>query len=77
MTLINVPKVFIEDHRDRDLDTPIIHAKTARHFRIDPADPAMPELISDAEYYAGPYGPDAAPPGLASAARALLRALGR
>lgn len=75
---LTIPKVFFDDHGiGRDLPTPAVISKTARHYIIDAADPNLPELIDDAEYYADPYGPDAAPLGLKTAAIALLAAIKR
>lgn len=77
MIAIAVPKRFIQDHGERDLPTPTIIEETARHYVIDDADPALPELINDAKYYADANGPDAAPAGLKTAALALLSAIAR
>ena len=71
--LFKIPRRFYDDHRWRDLDTPRAWKETKRHVWIDPSDPALLELVSDAEHYAHPYGPDDGPQ-LATAARALLRA---
>jgi hypothetical protein len=34
------------------LDTPVNHSRSKSYALIDPADPALPELLSDAEFYA-------------------------
>lgn len=53
---IRIPFVFYQDHRERDLDTPVNYAKSKSYAVIDSDDPALPELISDAEYYASDDG---------------------
>lgn len=73
--LLWIPKRFFDDHRDRDLPTPVVIRETARHYFIRADDPALPELQDDARYYAGPDAPDMSPAGLSGAARALLKAL--
>ncbi len=70
---IRIPMTFFDDHRERDLDTPIIERMTAKHYWIDPADPSLPELVNDAEHYATDV--DGCGAGLVLAARALLVAL--
>lgn len=49
--LIKIPKRFFDDHRDRDLDTPEVIKATQNNYWISKSDPAIGELISDAEYY--------------------------
>jgi hypothetical protein len=74
-----IPTKFFDDHAERDLPTPsIIFGKPlAKQYVIAKDDPALPELINDAEFYADANGPDMAPPGLKQAAKALLKAVGR
>lgn len=71
--LIRIPKRFLDDHLDRDLRAPEIVRETKAHYFIDPSDPAIGELASDASYYAD--GLDEAALGLVLSARATLRAL--
>lgn len=74
--LVRIPARFYEDHESRDLPTPVALIRTRRHVWIDPADPAVPELLNDAQYYVDPAGPDAEGlAGLKASARATLRAL--
>ena len=73
MKTVRIPRHFFDDHRWRDLPTPAVRRETRRHYWIDPEDPAVPELVNDAEFYAHAYGPDT--PGLRTAAIALLKAL--
>lgn len=68
-----IPRAFYDDHVARDLLAPPELNRTGRHVWIDTAHPAMSELLSDARFYADPYGPDT--PGLRAAAKALLKAL--
>jgi hypothetical protein len=56
--LIRIPRRFYDDHRDRELDTPVAVKATKRHVWIDLNDGHVPELISDAAYYADENGPD-------------------
>ena len=73
---VKIPKGFFYDHADRGLDTPVIQHETKRNYWIRQDDPALPELINDAEFYADPCGPDECPH-IVIAAKALLRALGK
>lgn len=66
---------FLEDHRDRGLDTPTVLRETKKHAWIAKSDPALRELVSDARHYAHADGPDQCPAGIITSARALLRAL--
>lgn len=54
--LIRLPRRFVDDHADRDLDTPVFVKESARFVWIRPDDPALPELVSDAEYYVADAG---------------------
>lgn len=51
--LIRIPRVFLDDHAERDLPTPVIQKTERYHYRIRADDPALPELVSDAAHYAG------------------------
>lgn len=73
-TLIRIPHRFFNDHRDRDLPTPEVVRWTNRHLYIRLDDPATPELLNDAEYYADPWGPDGGI-GLRSSAKATAKAI--
>lgn len=75
MATIRIPRRFFIDHMERDLPTPKIIKQIGRSITICSDDPALPELIDDAKYYADVNGPDAAPAGLKGAAKALLKAL--
>jgi hypothetical protein len=75
MTPIRIPTRFFNDHSERDLPTPQIIGHKSGGYLICSDDPALPELIDDAKYYADVNGPDAAPAGLKGAAKALLKAL--
>ena len=73
---VRVPKVFYDDHTEgRDLPAPPVMHETERHYWLERGHPDMAELVNDAEFYADVDGPDACPPGLKGAAKALLRAL--
>lgn len=49
---IKLPLRFYEDHSSRDLDTPKALSYTKTHVYVDSEDPAIPELLDDAKYYA-------------------------
>lgn len=72
---IRVPERFYVDHMERDLPTPedIGNARNYVTIRVD--DPALHELLGDAEYYADVFGPDLAPIGVRASARATVRAI--
>ena len=70
---VRIPRRFMDDHIERALPTPDIVKTTKRHYWIRRDDPEIGELISDAGYYADPYGPGSN--GLCTAAKALLLAL--
>lgn len=73
---IKLPPAFYQDHSERDLPTPedIGNAKSYVLVRAD--DPALPELLNDAEFCADPWGPDAEwLGGLKASARATIRAI--
>lgn len=72
--LLKIPTRFIEDRIERGLPVPLPLGETSSGDLIDPADPALPGLVSDAEHYAG-RNTDAA--WLVQPARALLRAIYR
>lgn len=50
--LVTIPRRFFDDHADRDLETPEIIKATKTGYTIRLDDPAVPELLGDAEYYA-------------------------
>lgn len=72
--LIRIPDRFYRDHMDRDLPTPEVVRFTSRHIYISSDDPALPELLDDAEYYADPWGPDGGI-GLRMSAKATVKAI--
>lgn len=78
---IRIPHRFYFDHLERDLDSPRVIRTTKSHLHIDPADPALDELLDDARFYAGTPGQpgiDADTPelrGLVASARATVRAI--
>jgi len=73
--LVRIPRVFIDDHEDRGLDSPLIQKVTARHYWIDPEDDSVNELVDDARYYARDV--DACDRSLVLSARATLKALNK
>jgi hypothetical protein len=75
--MIRILPTFYRDHYERGLDTPVNHSRFKSYVLIDPADPALPELIADARYYvenmADPGWSSAT--GMARSAAAMLRAI--
>jgi hypothetical protein len=72
MNMIAVPAKFYDDHGERGLPTPEEIRRSGSRVWIRTDDPAIPELLSDARFYADRDGPDYLPPGLkASAARTV------
>lgn len=74
-TTIRIPERFYTDHLERDLDTPEDIGDNARYAVVRSDDPALAELLNDAEFYAHPFGPDAAPKGITMSAKATVRAI--
>ena len=73
--LIRIPERFYTDHLERDLDTPEDIGDNARYAVVRSDDPALAELLNDAEFYAHPFGPDAGPKGVTMSAKATVRAI--
>jgi hypothetical protein len=72
---IRIPERFYTDHLERDLDTPEDIGEDKRYAIVRSDDPALPELLNDAEYYAHPFGPDGGPVGVTMSAKATVRAI--
>jgi len=72
---IKVPDRFYIDHMERALPTPKDVGNLRNHAVIRVDDPALGELLDDAEHYAHPSGPDAAPRGVIASAKATVRAI--
>jgi hypothetical protein len=75
MKTIRIPDRFYVDHMERALPTPEDIGNSASHAVVRADDPAIWELLSDAEHYAHPSGPDAAPRGVIASAKATVRAI--
>ena len=74
--MIRLPRHFFDDHRERLLPTPEVERSTAKHVWVREDAPELPELLSDARYYASEaMYMDPPMPGLASSARATAKAL--
>jgi len=73
--LIKIPSKFVEDHFERSLPCPETVRYNARYEWVRASDPAMDELIADAEFYADPHGPQTEYDWAKKAALALLRAI--
>lgn len=75
---VKLPAKFIDDHRERDCDTPAILKTVGKCYVMRVDDPAMPELLNDAAYYADESmsrgGFDPCYSGLIQSARRLLAA---
>jgi hypothetical protein len=72
---IKIPDRFYIDHMERALPTPEDVGTFKNHALIRADDPCIRELLSDAEHYAHPSGPDAAPRGVIASAKATVRAI--
>lgn len=76
---IKIPDRFYIDHMDRSLATPEDIGSFKNHALIRADDPALPELLNDAEHYAvmterrGRY--DCMPRGIVASAAATVRAI--
>jgi hypothetical protein len=76
---IRIPARFIDDHHDRGLPTPSDSSDSHRYALIRCDDPALAELLNDAEHYAimterrGRY--DCMPRGIVASAAATVRAI--
>ena len=74
---INLPSLFFRDHLDRDLPSPMIVYDLGRMVVVFSNDPHLPELLSDANYYADQYGPDDCSSSLRRSAKATVRAINK
>jgi len=50
--VIRLPRLFIDDHIERDCDTPTIIKENSRFYWMRADDQHMSELLSDAAHYA-------------------------
>jgi hypothetical protein len=74
--LIRLPKSFFDDHDERGLPCPEVIKTTKPHYWVAPDDPVLAELLSDAEHYCDPNGPDAEGlGGLKRSAKATVKAI--
>lgn len=83
-TRLRLPARFYVDHLERALPTPEDLTNAKAYVTVAADDPALPELVGDAEYYAHPHGPRTNGDGYRTgpcpvhlAAKALLAALAR
>ena len=77
-TLVRIPQRFLDDHAERDLDTPRIVRASKTHYWVERDDPAVPELLDDARYYAASSGRMVSHVfGLCASARATIKAFER
>lgn len=75
MTVYRIPKVFYEDHIDRDLDGGTVVRSTKSHHYVDLDDAAYAELVSDADHYSDQTQFDAWMFGVCTSARATWKTL--
>lgn len=75
MKTVKVRATFFNDHHERGLPCPKIVKDQGSKYVVALDDPHLPELLSDAEFYADDYGPDNIPAGLKASARATARAI--
>jgi hypothetical protein len=71
---IRIPAKFYVDHAERSLPTPVDFGTSPRYALVKADDPALGELLSDAEHYAVPPCPDCSR-GLISSAATTVRAI--
>jgi hypothetical protein len=74
MKTISLPRLFYWDHLERDLPTPEMVQSNKAHIIVNRDDPAMNDLLEDAEFYASD-AMDQLPPGLKSSAKATVNAI--
>jgi len=74
-TLIRVPERFYVDHMERALPTPEDVGNRRSHAMIRADDPALGELLDDAEHYAYPHMFGREYAGLVASAKATVRAI--
>lgn len=75
MVAHNVSGQFVHDHIDRQPEgEPVSIVRTHKRgsVTISGTPAQFSALLSDARYYADPYGPDMLPEGLAASARRLI-----
>lgn len=80
MNMIRIPLHFYRDHAERDLPTPVNHSRSKSYAIVAASDPALPELLSDAKFYASTMGDrewSSCPPGIVRSAAATVRAIRR
>lgn len=73
--MIRIPDRFYVDRMERALPLPEDLGKCRTHAIVSADDPNLWKLLSDAEYYAHPSGPDACGRGLIMSAKATVRAI--
>lgn len=74
---IDLPVTFFSDRAERDLPMPKIVKRKGRHVRVAANDPALTDMLSDAEYYSDVVkaSGDSSYLGLQSSARATVKAI--
>ena len=70
-----IPPRFLQDHEDRELDSPVILKRTARAVTVSTTDGALPELLDDARHYADPSDWEPELRGVCLSAAATVRAI--
>jgi hypothetical protein len=75
--VVRVPCKFLWDHIERECPSPFIVRETKQHYFIAAIDcDGWRDLVSDAEFYTDPYGPDAEYlHGIKKSAKATLKAM--
>ena len=75
--VVRVPKCFLDDHVERECPTPAIVRETSNYYFIAAIDcDGWEDLVSDADFYCDPYGPDAEYlHGIKKSAKATLKAM--
>lgn len=70
---ITIPQRFYDDHVERDLPAGDEVCRNRSGVTVSVDDGELAELLDDAKYYAGKYGPENISMGLKSSARATVQ----
>jgi hypothetical protein len=70
-----LPKTFYYDHRERDLPNGDVIEETSTRVLVKCTEDEIDEILDDAKYYAGKYGPDDISLGLKKSAERTVLAI--
>jgi len=72
--LIRIPQKFYDDHTVSSIPIPRRIKTTRQHYYLDEDDILIHDLLSNAEFYADPWGPEGGA-GLKASAKATVKAI--